>query len=706
MNEWREDIKTILRKVSVSEQHGAFLFPDTQIKEEAFLEDINNLLNSGEVPNLFNNEERIEIIEKMRQIDRAKDKSLQTDGSPIALFNMFVTAIREQVHVILSMSPIGDAFRNRVRKFPSIVNCCTLDWFSSWPKDALLAVATKFLGDVEMKPEIRNVCIDMCMEFHTSTQKLSEEFLVRLGRHNYVTPTSYLEMISTFQSILTRKRTETSTARQRYLTGLQQLATAAEQIEVMQQNLTQLQPQLKAMAETVALQLENVAANSEEAAKQRELVKKDESAAEATASAANEIKKECDEKLEEAMPALQSALEALDTITPKDITDVRAIKNPSPPLRLLLEGVAILKDVKPDKVQNPANPSQQIEDYSKPIQRMLAGSGFLEGLKNFDKDNIPQKIIQKLQSTILSNENFTLDGVKKAFQPAEGLYKWIFAMVDYDVIARQIAPKRQALKEAEDTYNGAMAELNQKKAELAMVEEKVADLQRQLDTQISRHKEQEALMLSCQKKLERAQELISGLGGEKDRWTEAAEKLGEIYETLTGDVLVASGVVAYLGPFDTEFRAKQIVEWSQLCRSKGVVCDEDFQLINILGDQVAIRAWNIFGLPSDSFSIESAIIIQNARRWPLMIDPQGQANKWIRNMEKQNRLSIIRLNQTDYTRVLENSIQFGLPVLLENVGEEIEPILEPVLLKQTFKQGGIQCIKLGDSIIEYNEAFK
>ena len=75
-------------------------------------------------------------------------------------------------------------------------------------------------------------------------------------------------------------------------------------------------------------------------------------------------------------------------------------------------------------------------------------------------------------------------------------------------------------------------------------------------------------------------------------------------------------------------------------------------------------------------------------------------------MEKANRLGVIRLNQPDYTRVLENSIQFGLPILLENIGEEIEPLLEPVLLKQTFKQGGAMCIKLGDSIIEYNNSFR
>lgn len=75
-------------------------------------------------------------------------------------------------------------------------------------------------------------------------------------------------------------------------------------------------------------------------------------------------------------------------------------------------------------------------------------------------------------------------------------------------------------------------------------------------------------------------------------------------------------------------------------------------------------------------------------------------------MEKQNRLGIIRLSQPDYTRVLENSIQFGLPVLLENIGEEIEPLLEPILLKQTFKQGGMMCIKVGDAIIEYNDGFR
>lgn len=77
-----------------------------------------------------------------------------------------------------------------------------------------------------------------------------------------------------------------------------------------------------------------------------------------------------------------------------------------------------------------------------------------------------------------------------------------------------------------------------------------------------------------------------------------------------------------------------------------------------------------------------------------MIDPQGQANKWVKNLEKENNLSVIKLTDGDYMRTLENCIQFGTPLLLENVGEELDPSLEPLLLKQIFKQGAVNVRQL------------
>ena len=79
-------------------------------------------------------------------------------------------------------------------------------------------------------------------------------------------------------------------------------------------------------------------------------------------------------------------------------------------------------------------------------------------------------------------------------------------------------------------------------------------------------------------------------------------------------------------------------------KSLGIPCSELFSLVHILGDSVKIRSWNIAGLPTDNFSVENAIMMSNARRWPLMIDPQGQANKWIKNMEKSQKLACIKLS--------------------------------------------------------------
>ncbi|KAK7077275.1 Dynein heavy chain 7, axonemal [Halocaridina rubra] len=206
INEWREDLKTILKKAGGGEQHVVFLFSDTQIKNEIFLEAISSILSIGEIPGLFPSDEKHTICDKMRNIDRQRDKSKQTDGSTAALWALFVERVREQLHVVLAMSPCGEAFRNRLRKFPALLSCCTIDWFQPWPEDALEAVALRLLQGIELPAETLKGCVSLCQYFHTSTQDLSERFLKHLRRYNYVTPTSYLQLLATYMVILERRR--------------------------------------------------------------------------------------------------------------------------------------------------------------------------------------------------------------------------------------------------------------------------------------------------------------------------------------------------------------------------------------------------------------------------------------------------------------------------------------------------------------------
>uniref|UniRef100_A0A8C1HSU8 Dynein axonemal heavy chain 7 n=1 Tax=Cyprinus carpio carpio TaxID=630221 RepID=A0A8C1HSU8_CYPCA len=702
VTEWRDDLKLIMQKSTSGETHGVFLFTDTQIKLESFLEDVSNLLNTGEVPNLFAVDEKQEICERMRVLDRQRERDKQTDGSPLALFNMFLERCRSQLHVVLAMSPIGDTFRSRLRRFPALINCCTIDWFQSWPEDALQAVASRFLEDVEMTDTAREGCISMCKSFHTSTINLSACFLSELQRYNYVTPTSYLELISMFKHLLQGKRTEVMKLKSRYEVGLEKLESAATQVSTMQVELEALQPQLRVASKEVEEMMVVIQRESLEVSKTEKVVRVDEAEANEQAMAAKAIKDECDADLAVAVPILEAALAALNTLTTQDITLVKSMKNPPAGVKLVMEAICILKGIKPDRIPDPSGSGKKVEDFWGPAKKLLGDMKFLQSLHEYNKDNIPANYMSVIRNKYITNPDFVPEKIRTASAAAEGLCKWVCAMDSYDNVAKVVAPKKEKLALAEEKLKVAMESLQKKQAALKEVQDKLAKLQETLEANKNKKADLENQVELCSKKLERAEQLIGGLGGEKTRWSETAYNLGELYNNLTGDILISAAIVAYLGAFTSSFRQ----EWIDMCKTRGIPCSKNMSLMNSLGEPVKIRSWTIAGLPSDSFSIDNAIIISNARRWPLMIDPQGQANKWLKNMEKSNSLHVIKLSDSDFVRTLENCIQFGTPVLLENVGEELDPILEPLLLKQTFKQGGSVCIRLGDSTIEYAPDFR
>uniref|UniRef100_A0A8B9BTY6 Dynein axonemal heavy chain 12 n=1 Tax=Anser brachyrhynchus TaxID=132585 RepID=A0A8B9BTY6_9AVES len=684
-NEWREDLKGLLKNAGVKGLKTVFIITDAQIKEESFLEDIDSVLNTGEVPNLFAADEKQEIIEAGNKHEEL---------SPLALFAFFVNCCKENLHIVVAFSPIGDAFRNRLRQFPSLINCCTIDWFQPWPEDALERVANKFLETLELTDSERQEVVPICQYFHTSVLSLSSS----LKRHNYVTPTSYLELIAAFRKLLTEKRDSVMTAKKKYVNGLDKLAFAESQVGEMKQELVQLQPKLEEAKLDNANMMKTIEIESAEVEQKRKIVKVDEEIATEKAEEAQALKNECESDLAEAIPALEAALNALDTLKPSDISIVKSMKNPPSGVKLVMAAVCVMKDIKPERIPDPSGTGGKILDYWGPSKKLLGDMNFLKDLKEYDKDNIPAAVMQKIRAEYLTNPEFDPPKVAKASSAAEGLCKWIMAMEVYDRVAKVVAPKKDRLREAQQSLAETLELLNQKRDELAAVENRLAALERTFTEKTEEKARLEFQVDLCAKKLERAEKLIGGLGGEKSRNI-------SFYISSLRDVLISAGVIAYLGAFTAGFRQECTKDWSKLCK-KNIPCSDNFSLSNTLGDPIKIRAWNIAGLPTDVFSVDNGVIVENSRRWPLMIDPQGQANKWIKNLEKENHLNVIKVSDADYMRTLENCIQFGTPLLLENVGEELDPSLEPLLLKQTFKQGGMDCIKLGEIIIEYSSDFK
>ncbi|XP_029005758.1 dynein axonemal heavy chain 1 [Betta splendens] len=702
--EWREDIKSIMLKAGLKDQQITFLFADTQIKMESFLEDINNILNSGDVPNLYATEEQERILSAMKPVVL----DLGQQPTKANLMAAYVRRVRSNIHTVLCMSPIGEVFRARLRQFPSLVTCCTIDWFSAWPQEALQAVATSFLNDLpemETSPTTMEGLTMMCVKMHQMVARKCEQYLAELSRHNYVTPKSYLELLKIFSALIGQKKQELCSARQRMKTGLDKLLSTADDVSKMQKELETMRPLLEEASRETEVTMETIKKDTVVAEETRKAVQEEEAKASEKASYASAIAADAQRDLDEALPALDAALTSLKSLNKNDVIEVRAMQRPPHGVKLVIEAVCIMKGIKPKKVPG-EKPGTKVDDYWEPGKALLQDPGkFLDGLFKYDKDNIPDNVISLVQP-YMNNEEFQPASIAKVSKACTSICQWVRAMHVYHFVAKAVEPKRQALQEAQTDLAATQRILDDAKQKLAAVESGIATLQAKYQDCLAKKEELDNKYQLCETRLARAAKLINALADEKVRWKETVQHLDYMVNNVSGDVFLSAGYVAYLGPFTGEYRAAMAEECMHYLKELCVPHTKEPNLINTLGDPVKIHSWQICGLPKDNLSVENGVIAQYSLRWTLFIDPQRQANKWIKNMEQDNGLKVMKLSDLDFLRSLENAIRFGEPCLLENVGEELDPALEPVLLQQTFKQQGSTVLKLGDSVIPYHGSFK
>lgn len=709
MVEWRDDVKKCLLLAGVKDTPVVFLFSDVQVVNETMLEDLNGVLNSGNVPNLYGPEDMDQIITSCR-IDCQKKQIPPTKTN---IFQQYIMRVRRNIHLVICMSPIGALFRDRLRMFPSLVNCSTIDWFSEWPAEALNSVATAILNDGNLNlGDQLHALVESFKVIHQSVESTSKTFFNVLLRYFYVTPTSYLELLSTFKSVLVSKREEVNTMRSRLQNGVDKLSETKTLVATMQTELVELQPVLASTQIEVEQMMVQIAKDSAEADVTKATVEKEEAAASVKASATKEIAASAQRDLDAALPALDAALECLNKLKKADIDEVKALKTPPSGVKLTMEVVSILFGQKPVTKPDPDRPGKKINDYWEVAQKVVLSNAnkFMENLLTFDKDNIPDSIIAKVV-TYMEDPNFTPEAIEKSSKACTAICMWARAMYTYHFVAKAVEPKKLALAGAQKELDETLAILKGAQDNLQLVSDRLAELEHSYNGAVSKKEELAAKVIQCQVQLQNAETLIGGLGGEETRWKETVAQLQTDYANLTGDVLVSAGTISYLGAFTAEFRETLVTSWHEALVRYNVPHSPGCDIIRTLQDPVKLRSWQIAGLPTDTVSTQNGIIISRARRWSLLIDPQGQANRFIKNLGKDkalcdNGMDVVKQSDRNFLRCLENGIRFGKWVLLENVGEELDAALEPVLLQQKFKQGGQDMIRLGENIIPYNESFR
>uniref|UniRef100_A0A7N8YQ50 Dynein, axonemal, heavy chain 9 n=1 Tax=Mastacembelus armatus TaxID=205130 RepID=A0A7N8YQ50_9TELE len=690
----KSDLASLYIKAGVKNIGTVFLMTDAQVADEKFLVLVNDLLASGEIPDLFPDDELENIISSMRPEVRGSGLMDTRENC----WKFFIDRVRRQLKVALCFSPVGSKLRVRSRKFPAAVNCTAIDWFHQWPQEALESVSFRFLQEVEnIEPQVKESVSKFMAYVHMSVNQTSKEFLANERRYNYTTPKSFLEQIKLYRSLLGQKSKDLTTKMERLENGLQKLNSTSAQVDELKAKLAAQEVELKQKNEDADKLIQVVGIETEKVSKEKATADEEEQKVAAIAVVVSGKQRDCEEDLAKAEPALLAAQDALNTLNKNNLTELKSFGSPVAAVTNVTAAVMVL--------MAPGGKVPKDRSWKAAKVMMAKVDTFLDSLINFNKENIPEACLKAIQP-YLQDPDFQPDLVATKSYAAAGLCSWVLNIVKFYEVYCEVEPKRQALSKA----NTELAAAQEK---LAAIKNKINLLNENLTKLTAKFEKAVADKLKCQQEAEStartislANRLVGGLASENVRWAEAVENFRKQERNLCGDVLFITAFISYLGYFTKRYRLQLMDNsWrpylSQL--KVPIPVTPDLDPLIMLTDDADIAAWQNEGLPADRMSTENATILTSCQRWPLMVDPQLQGIKWIKNKYGED-LRVIRIGQRGYLDAIERALAAGDVVLIENLEETLDPVLGPLLGRETIKKG--RYIKIGDKECEYNPSFR
>ena len=666
-------------------KESVFIFSENDIVLESFLEDVNNMLSSGMVPNLFGNDELGKIREEIRAEYKKEGNTLET---PDAMNEFFYSRVKDNLHISLCMSPLGRPFKDYCRMYPALINNTTIDWFMKWPRDALIEVAKKYIDDMEVPQECKDPLATLCCYVHVTVGEQSEAMRNELKRVFHVTPTNYIDLLKGYEKILKAKRKEIGDQITKLRNGLDKLDDARKQVEEMT---------VQSEAKRAEVSRENKEAEdlmiqmSQQQKEADEKLKVIEAAREKIGREKIETQKMADDaenELKKAEPALIAAEESLEKLDKKYIAEIKSFPSPPQQVAMVMEAVMVIL--------------QKNTDWPS-VKKELADPQFVKKIKEYDKDKISQSILKKIER-YTKKEDFDPDKIKDKSEAAGALCLWVRSMEDYAKALKVVGPKRQKKQYAEEQLAKKIGELKNLEEEYTSVTDKLKELKNLLDETNQKMDALKKELENLQMKIDTGEKLMSNLSGEKERWEASLRDYDIQFEKLTGDCIMSASIMSYYGPFTSEYRKDLNSFWTNQIQSLQVPHTQNLDFADFIVGRSVVRDWNIKGLPTDDFSVENGVMAKEGNRWPLMIDPQSQGLEWTQNMER--KLKIADIKDPKYLNVIEKAVTHGQTVIMPDVGEDIDPTLYPLLEKAVVKVLGRWMIKLGSKDIEYNDKFR
>ena len=694
LDEFDEDLRGIMKRSGAQQEKIAFIIDESNVISTAFMEKMNALLASGEVPGLFEGEEYNQLLNLLRD-------QHGSDTPPDELFEMFTRDVCKNLHIIFTMNPANADFSSRTATSPALFNRCVVDWFGDWDHQALEQVSselTEQMGELTTTDDVdpqdtKESVVKTMVFFHERVREISVELLQEKGRTNHMTPRHFTDFILHFSKLFAEKREQLQEQQVHLNKGLNKLRQTEEDVQKMRESLATKNAELAQAGQDADVALEKMLKDQKEAEEKKSSSEKLSVEVKAQQEKIDARNEEATAELAEVEPAIQEAKTAVGGIKKTHLDEIRNLGKPPPAIQLTMEATFILL-------------GQGKQPWPE-IRKKMRDKDFIPKMLKFDSEKIEAKARAMLEKNYVDDPNFQAERVNKASRAAGPLCTWCRAQLKYSSVLAKAEPLRKEVrkleaegKETKEQYEGLVADAEEAEARVNVLKKEYSQL-------IAHKSKLEEELKVVKEKAERAESLLGSLSTERDRWGDQQEGFQTQMATVPGDTLVAAAFVAYTGYFNEEMRAAMMVDIKEQLEqaTPPVLLKENLSIAEFLSTPDNRLQWSRNGLPPDNLCVENAVMLSRFNRYPLMIDPSGQAVDFLMAEKADANIAKTSFLDPNFTKVLESAVRFGTAVLVQDV-ETLDPILNPILNRETHKNGPRILIRIGENEVDYSPSFQ
>ncbi|XP_040316731.1 cytoplasmic dynein 2 heavy chain 1 [Herpailurus yagouaroundi] len=725
LKQFKNDIKHVLYLAGVEAQQVVLLLEDYQLVHPTFLEMINSLLSSGEVPGLYTLEELEPLLLPL------KDQASQ-DGFFGPVFSYFTYRIQQNLHIVLIMDCTNLNFIINCESNPALHKKCQVLWMEGWSDSSMRKIPEMLFSETDGEEKYSDKKRKEEKKKHSVDPDFLKSFLLihESCKAYGATPSRYMTFLRVYSAISSSKKKELLKRQSHLQAGVSKLNEAKALVDELNRKAGEQSVLLKTKQDEADAALQEITVSMQDASEQKtELERLKHKIAEEVVKI-EERKNKIDDELKEVQPLVNEAKLAVGNIKPESLSEIRSLRMPPDIIRDILEGVLRLMGI--------------FDTSWVSMKSFLAKRGVRDDIATFDARNIPKEIRHSVEELLYKNKgSFDSKNAKRASTAAAPLAAWVKANIQYSHVLERIQPleTEQAALES----NLKKTEDRKRKLEelLNSVGQKVSELKEKFQSRTSEAAKLEAEVSRAQETIKAAEVLINQLDREHKRWNAQVAEITEELATLPKRAQLAAAFITYLSAAPEGLRKTCLEEWTKSA------CLEKFDLRRFLCTESEQLIWKSEGLPSDDLSIENALVILQiiglkswSRVCPFLIDPSSRATEWLKTHLKDSRLEVINQQKPPIWLPSSARMTTGLTrsrmdtfacILTLRQRERRSEALSPIALAWFLWPGcavvlvnvprsaaptshGSSCdrphvgpryvVQIGDKIIDYNEEFR